>query len=349
MKQIRRFEISSILILITLIGVGIFSLQKTVRADYLKVTSSKNSISETALTFRQDFEKNVPTVKSMNALLYMLSGICNSNQVIVGEDDWMFYSSKNDGNPIADFEGTNFYSNEQLENIKCNMLETQNKLKGMGIQFCLIVPPNKENVYSNYMPRKYRHTDITRTDRMITFLQQKGVNAVSPKQKLIKFSKIYKTYYKQDTHWNELGAYIGTRSVLNTFSISVPNLEDSMVKEDVKCNNDLVKIASLRGVFLPDYGLTTSRTLNSVEETQLEEQTVYHIQNSKAEFDKTILLIGDSFRVAMAPNVGYCFKDVYVIHRDNYKKELLDKLAPDYLILEFVERYSEQIETFKIL
>ena len=353
MKKIKQLEISSILILVILFGLGVFATLKTLISDYAESNSSgvtmMQSLKSSAASFSDDFEKNVPTAKFMNSVLYRVSGICNSDQVIIGKDGWLFYSSKTDGDPIADYEGTNHYTDEQLDTAKNNILETQKSLEDSGIQFCLIVPPNKERVYSDSMPLKYNFAQESRTDVLLNYLQQNGAYAVNPKDEIIKFSNDYKTYYKQDTHWDELGGYIGTKCALDTFNLSVPELDESIVEKDSKCNSDLVGIASLDGVFESDYGLTTSRTLHDIDDSKMDEKAPSHFHNDKAEFDKTVLLIGDSFRKSMVPNLAYCFKDVYVIHRDNYEKEMLDNIAPDYLISEFVERYSDNIGTFKIL
>ena len=349
MKRIKRLQISSLLVFFILFGIGSLAFFKTLRADCISVLSSEKNVKEIVASFKGDFEKNVPSNDRMNALLYNLTGICNSDQVIIGIDNWLFYSSKNDGDPIADYEGTNDYTDKQLEKAKNNMFNTQKRHEKKGISFCLMVSPNKENVYSKYMPRKYVQTDVTRTDRLVDYLKQNGINAVNPKDDLLKLSDDFKTYYKYDTHWNELGAYIGTKCVLNTFKLNIPDADEAIIEEDIKCNEDLVSIAGLDGVFKPDYGLTTKRILHNIDEQQLDAQEIYHNHNDKAEYNKSILLIGDSFRKAMAPNLGYIFKDVYVVHRDKYKKEMLDNISPDYLIMEFVERYSNETEDFRIM
>ena len=68
-----------------------------------------------------------------------------------------------------------------------------------------------------------------------------------------------------------------------------------------------------------------------------------HVQNRQASCQKTLLLIGDSFRVSMIPAVATCFADVYVVHRSCYTPDMLKETKPDYLIAEYVERYSGQL------
>ena len=56
-----------------------------------------------------------------------------------------------------------------------------------------------------------------------------------------------------------------------------------------------------------------------------------------------VLLVGDSFRTSMIPALSKVFSDVYVLHRSFYNAIMLDEIDPDYVIVEYVERYSENI------
>ena len=64
------------------------------------------------------------------------------------------------------------------------------------------------------MPDVYSHVDKTRTDLMAEFLSNQGINIVSPKNYLIDIHERLQLYYYYDTHWNQLGAYIGVRNTL---------------------------------------------------------------------------------------------------------------------------------------
>ncbi|MCR5636174.1 MAG: hypothetical protein K6F76_03220 [Clostridiales bacterium] len=353
MNKIKQIGLSSIFIIIIMCAVGMFATVKTLGEIYSDSKNFEkgllNTVYTSALSFSEKFEKNVPHGRYINSTLYFLSGLNNSDQVIIGKDNWLFYSSRTDGDSIADYEGTNRFTQEQLDKAADNMLETQSYLKDKGIGFCLITAPNKENVYYEYMPQKYHHTDITRTDKLLDYLIKRGVNAVNPKKDLLELSDKFKTYYKHDTHWNELGAYIGTKCVLDTFNIKTSDIKEDIITQDTKSNADLIKIADLRGVFSPDYGLTTSKTLHNTENiSNTDKRNMLHIHNENPQTNKTVLVVGDSFREAMEPNLGYVFKNLFVVHRSDYSKDMIDEISPDYVILEFVERYSDQIMHFKL-
>ena len=52
---------------------------------------------------------------------------------------------------------------------------------------------------------------------------------------------------------------------------------------------------------------------------------------------------------SQAPSLCEIFSDVYVIHRSYYRTALLDEINPDYLIAEYVERYSSKIGDIEFL
>lgn len=351
--MLKKLSVSAIAILLILVSFGGFTLARTVRKEIITIMNSdenvRSAVNEAVMNFADDFEQLIPHERRLNTLIYYVTGVFNSNHVIWGKEDWLFYASKNSGDPIADYEGTNSYSEEELEEAKTNMLELQNTLRKQNIAFCLLIPPNKENVYAKYMPDKYRHTDMSRTDILTEYLSVNGVNCVNPKEALMQCDEEYRTYYKLDTHWNELGAYIGVKEVLSTFDISIPDAADGGIVEGDSTVYDLADMVGLVDVFPADYGFRVSFTAEHTERIVKEEKNgLVHYYNDIAQVDSSILLIGDSFMSAMVPTFCTVFKDFYVVHRNNLNSSMLSEIDVDYIILEIVERHSEFVIDFGI-
>lgn len=352
LKNLKKLSCSAAAVLLILVLFGGFTFARTVRKELVQImnfngntlTAAKNAV----VSFSSDFEQLIPHERRMNTLIYYATGIFNSNHVIWGKDDWLFYSSTNSGDPIADYEGTNRFSIEEMEKIKINMLNQQEILRNMGIEFCLLIPPNKENVYSQYMPDKYIHTDKTRTDILLEYLYAGGINCINPKESLINCDEKYRTFYKLDTHWNELGAYIGTKEALETFGIMLPDLSDDEIETGTSTVSDLADMVGLTSVFPIDYGFKMTFTNTSGEITADEDGYVTHYHNDNAYVEGCIFLIGDSFRSAMIPVLRAAFQDFYVVHRSNYQADMLYNIHPDYVILEIVERHSEQLLDYTV-
>lgn len=285
---------------------------------------------------------------------YYATGEIASSQVIKGEENWLFYKSINDGDTIGDFEGTNRYTNTEMASMLATALWTQKELEARGIKFAIIVAPNKENIYWEYMPDTYTHRSISSTDILIDFLDENGVNIINPKEELSDKHLEFQLYYLYDTHWNQLGAYIGVKNVLESWNINIPALEERTISsvslsDNYNCcgEDDLAQMIGLREkVFNDDLeyeinGLGFMNWNRYLVEQDNNEVSSY--LNPKAQMQVSILLVGDSFRSAMIPALRETFSEVYVTHRSYYTAELLEEINPEYLIVEYVERYSKQI------
>lgn len=353
LKKIKKLSVSSIAILLVLVIFGGIALVRTASGAFYHMRTSGDgaiaSLKHSLSTFSSDYEQKIPHEKRLNALLYYTTGIFNSNDVIWGKEDWLFYSATNSGDPIADYTGTNSYTQQEMETAKTNMLNMQKELNDKNIRFCLLIPPNKENVYAQYMPDKYQHTEKTRTDTLVEYLAENGVNAVNPKQALLDSDDQYRTYYKLDTHWNELGAYIGTRELLRTFGTELPSLKPEMIEKGDQAKTDLSEMIGMTSVFEKDYGFKVSGYTpdqDSITEEELGKMTHYH--NDKAQKKESLLLIGDSFRKAMIPILSTVYTDFYVVHREDYQSGMLDGLDPDSVVLQIVERHSNYTMDFSL-
>lgn len=271
-----------------------------------------------------------------------------------GGNKWLFYKSETDGDPIKDYEGTNRYSTEEKQEILQQALKTQNELESRGISFIFLIAPNKENVYSEYMSDTYKHADISSTDILIGYLQDNGVRIVSPKAELLAEHMKQQLYYSYDTHWNQLGAYIGVKNALAEWSISIPdlaarNITASALKENYHycASDDLADMLGLRSLVFNDeieYVVDGTYLIDWTEfEVQQENKEVSHYHNPDAKVNSSVFLVGDSFRVSMLPALGEVFSDIFVVHRHYYAPDMIDQIDPEYVIIEYVERYSSEI------
>ena len=274
-------------------------------------------------------------------ITYRLLGQISSAQVLKGEDGWLFYKSTSDGDSISDYEGTNIYTQEEYQSISEQIQRVNEYLSRKQISFMIVLCPNKENVYYDKMPKSYYHSLKSRTDDLAEFLTDQKLPVLNLKEKLISSKEIGQLYYKTDTHWNEIGAYIGVQNLLEEWDMSSVSIHNRMIIEN---RNKYVGDLSLM-VDLGDYIFDESTySIQSNQITSLNtKQTYSQYTNEKANCNKTLLLVGDSFRNAMIPAVTEQFSTVYVVHRNDYQPDLLEQFQPDYVIIEYVERYSSNL------
>lgn len=284
-----------------------------------------------------------------SAATYVATGEISSSQVLLGKERWLFYKSVFDNDPIGDYDGTKHFTQEEMERMGQGALRVQNELEERGIQFTVLLCPNKENVYAAYMPENYVHAEKARTDLLAEHLEREGVSVVNLKKDMIRESEKYPLYYFYDTHWNQLGGYVGTENLLRSWGMDFPRLDEREIITkklwdcaNRECNDDLARIARLQFVFDDELEYVVEGTF-IVDWSNIEEDGYLRFENPEAVRSEKVLLVGDSFRRAMLPSLCEEFREVYVVHRNNYETGMLYEIVPDYVIAEYVERYSGEM------
>lgn len=295
--------------------------------------------------YKQPFFAKIDSIAT-----YYLTEEISSSQVIGGKEGWLFYGSKTDADSIGDYEGTNSYTQSELNAACSAALSVQQSLKNEGIQFAILVPPNKENIYSEYMPDSYSHQLQSRTDCLVEYLFNNGVNIISPKNNMLSFHDDYQLYYSYDTHWNQLGAYIGVKETLQTWGYDMKEISERAVSSSELMDeyhycgeDDLAQMIGMRFLFSDEkeYTIDGTQTMDWLKfQSEQENSEISYFHNEKAIIKSTILLIGDSFRSATVPSLREQFSDVYVVNRSYFSSQMIDEIMPDYIMVVCVERYS---------
>lgn len=292
------------------------------------------------------FNDNLPfrnELISLNSwVYYRIFGTPANENVILGKDKWLFYHSVSDGNPLADYEGNLSFSAEETEEMAAASLATQDRLRKMGIRFAVLIPPNKERVYSQHMPERYAFSPISRSDQMMEVLKAKGVPIISPKENLLALRSEYELYYPYDTHWNQLGAYVGTCSVLESWGMATADLSELQISAFERRGDDLANMLHL-GEWVFNDGTEYSIAGNFDDGTAPIGEGLAYFENPDAPCKQAVFLLGDSYRTAMKPALCLYFSDVYVADQKLYSYDMLEQASPDCLIVEYVERNSDKL------
>lgn len=173
--------------------------------------------------------------------------------MILGKNGWMFY--KADG-VIDDYRGINHFSNEELEKIKTNLEERKKWLEGQGIEYYIMVAPNKHTIYSEYLPSNIvKYNQESRLDQLIKYLSKNSeIKIVDVRSALLNNKSQYILYKKNDTHWNSMGAFLAYEEMAKIFEsdsiITVPvKLNNYSIKEEIS-GGDLANMLSMNNILL---------------------------------------------------------------------------------------------------
>ena len=90
---------------------------------------------------------------SINSVLNLkLFGYADSQDVIRGKDGWYFFAG---GMSLFDALGTEPFYQDDVAMIGNEIIRAANYYESRGIPFLMMIPPNKEGVYREYMPDCY--------------------------------------------------------------------------------------------------------------------------------------------------------------------------------------------------
>ncbi len=267
--------------------------------------------------------------------------------VLVGKDDWFFYR---DASSVSDMLGIPLYSEEQLEYI----LKLLNTIRGLCCKnkddFVLMIAPNKEQVYSEYLPDAFKKKipgGMTTADALVKYIRENSdIKVIYPKEELIAGKEKARTYYKIDTHWDLFGGYIGLAQMFNALGLEFEDPMEATLYEEESLAGDLKNLAPL-----PDYYKETEIAIDGVHNIGDKFVARYYdgdftgdgtgcirAYSLSPRSDKKLIMMRDSFAVNMMHVSTQYFKESNYIHWEGIHKAEPQYFFGDYFVYEVLER-----------
>lgn len=314
-------------------------------------------------TFSEEYENyfndNMPfrniLITLNTAIDYFAFNKSTNDYVIIGDNNWLFYSRTDDGDPVSCYEGTNLLSDEQLQEIAQNCLTQRDFLATYGKEFVIFIAPNKERIYSEYMPECYgKPADIYRALQVVNYLRENtNLRVVYPYEELMeaKQNTDYNIYSKTDTHWNYIGGYVGASALLRELGIEMPDIADNQIEITVgdETSGDLAGMLGLSNQLrFADHLYTVSGYDNHNMQVIEEDANNVFSYTAKNADPRKIYILRDSFSTHMAQYIGSQFNESYLRRRSTYTYDDFVNQDPDIFVYETVERYVDGLGTFSI-
>ena len=301
------------------------------------------------LPFRNELVK----LKNLNDIFVFKNIILD--RVLLGKAKWLFFKDANLTEKYIGVEEYNF-TEEELEIAKNNLIHFRDELKKKNIDFILMVCPDKQSIYSEYMPDYIKRKSVKNdTDIFVEYIKNNSdIKVVYPKEELLKYKDKYQLYYKYDTHWNSLGAYIGYTELTQILNMNNKSIENFKILEfnstyrnfnkDISAfYNDMARMMSLKNIknfrddiiyILEDYKYTITNITDNWSSVRISN---YNLDNFKN--NRNILIIRDSYSFEMMDYIIIKFKQSEFINIDNFKNENITEYKPNIVVFESVERY----------
>lgn len=292
-------------------------------------------------------------IKFYSFLQYNIFKNVESERVLFAKDDWMFYKNVNDGDPIPTYKKIDSFSLSELKDSANSLMALKKYCEERNCRFVFFIAPNKENIYSEYMPDSIKRTNgISRTEQLISYLKNNtDIDIVFPEKFLQNKKEKYVTYYKYDTHWNSYGGFCTASFLLDKLNRPLPNKDFVVFHDKNSCGKtaeigkgyDLAKLVGMQDFLKEPYKFEVSNYENfpvSGGMAPANEISRYVCEGIK---DGKLFMIRDSFGEAMAPVLASGFRNSSVMLYYYFNKAFIDVEKPDIFVYEVAERYLPRV------
>lgn len=308
------------------------SVSSEKKNGFIRLQNSLNDFTQKLFLRSTFIEGNTKLTAALTGGTYM-----ESTQVLLGKEDWLFYKTENDGYPIYDYMGINHFSEEELAAMADNLLATRDYLENeKGITFIATTIPNKEIIYEEYMPDTIARVNaVSRGEQLANYIKENtDIRYVYPKQEFIEQKENYPLFYKTDTHWNHIGAFVGVQELFKELYGDSAS-PDSVIFEEMESDfaGDLSVIAGISD----EYSIDTIYQFNpdSVDSNQKR--------------DEIVIVVGDSFGGFLSEIARGYYSEVHWIDTEDFTISMIDDYDADIVIWETVERLQETYMTESLL
>jgi hypothetical protein len=278
-------------------------------------------------------------------------GITTAGSVVVGSDGWLFYAGDHS---IDSFRHAQPFSPAELASWRSLVDGWSKVCQGAGARLVVLVPPDKQTVYADAMPAWMTPlTPRSRLDELkAMFAGRSDLDFVDARGALADMRGTgLPLYYRTDTHWNELGAYVAAREVLRTLATRFPGL----VVPPAITTAEVVRIPGggdmARVLGLQDHAtdeeihfvspLVSRATIQTPSGTRFTREMHVEMRVLSSRPDAPIprlVVFRDSFGNALIPHLAEHFGSAVYLWTSHLDAELVQTTRPDVVIVELLER-----------
>lgn len=290
-------------------------------------------------------------IKLNNLINIKLFNTLDNSQVVLGKNNWLFYKGEG-GIAINEYKADNLYSEKQLMKILDNVVEYKKKIKETtGSDFVLMLIPDKEHVYSEFLPNYIQSkSTYKRIDQIYNYITQNSdVKVCYPLNRLKSMKEEKQVYYKYDTHWNQIGAYYGSIELLNIIGVDCKNVVN--YKNTNERSGDLARMIYLNDYFSDDSEFVVENYFDNINVSKIydDKQINQALTKYKSSIknNKKLYFVGDSFKDGMKNYISKQFENTIFVHRSTFNKEDYLNEKPDVFVYQLVERYNSSLLDLK--
>ncbi len=255
-----------------------------------------------------------------------------NSQVIIGKEDFLFFADT-----VPDYIGSDPISNDELAAIADGLLEMQSEVEKNGGKFLFVCAPNKNTVYSEKMPGRYKKsTDDSNMDRLYAELDKRNVDYADLRPALRAEKKDALIYHKRDSHWNGLGAKAAVDEIAKVLGFNAVDLSSQVPSRITDFEGDLDALLYSDKIQYDEntvYDFTDLYVYTSAFSNEMD-----MVIEARGGGEGKLLMYRDSFANAMIPYLAASLNGTRLQRGTPYSREEILSYSPDYVIVEIAER-----------
>ncbi|ONI40371.1 hypothetical protein AN639_04990 [Candidatus Epulonipiscium fishelsonii] len=276
---------------------------------------------------KENFNFRESLISIHSGIMESLFNTSAQSKVIVGEDNWLYYSET-----IDDYLRTDVLTDDELAQIASNINLIAEYVEQQGAKFVFTIAPNKNSIYPEYMPKNYVKPPIESNAQKLAKLLDKDIY-------INLFERFDNTecisYLKRDSHWNNYGAYLGFKEILAGLDIEEENFEITQINKKREFKSDLDKMLYPNGsMYDEQIYYTFDTSFEFISRFKSGDDII--IQTTSPQGEASALVFRDSFGNALLDFFARQFESVEFNRAVPYQLEKAKDF--DYVVLEIVER-----------
>lgn len=290
-----------------------------------------------------------------NRLRIGLFGESPVRGVKLGKSGWLFYSDEWE---LEDYEDVTYFRQDELEKIRDTLEQRRKWLARRGIKFFIVVAPNKSTIYSEYLPQSiHKIGKQSRLDQLEAYLSNyPKIELIDLRKPLFSAKPEKRLYDRTDTHWNDFGAFVGYRAIVERIKKELPNVgrlsaDQFSVTEASERGGDLAKMLSLDDLireerirFRPKFSPRAVEGRRDYADPASEPGREMVVKETGDPSLPKLVMFRDSFTWRLIPYLSESFQSSVFIWTHAFVPEIIEREKPDVVILECVERYLGALE-----
>ncbi len=279
--------------------------------------------------------------------------------VIRGEEDWLFVDRRDS---LRDHIGLETQSMETLDEWQRQLVEKREYLRSRDIEYYFVPIPNKMSLYGHFLPPRIRErSGRTVLDQFLAHLERQDQfhHYTDLEPILADYRDSHPgdpLYFRTDSHWNSLGAFVAYRHIMQQLGRVLPQLEPPLTFEDMQpqpltMDGDLANIIDMdQQAGEPGYDLVPLQRcarkgnlpLAVPGQAQPPEQKKKTLPESNGCDQKALraVIVHDSFGAYLKPFFSESFRRVVFVNNrgQSQLKAILESEQPDLFLELLIER-----------